>query len=316
MPELDFLPVLGAIAPVFVILAFGLGARWSRLLPAACEDAILKVVLNVLYPCLVFDKILGNDQLRDPVPLLWAAGAGFLLVTTLMLVGRALAGPMAGIKAPEGRGTFAMASGIQNYGFFAIPVLLSVYPEDRAAHGLLFVHSIGVEVAMWTVGMTLLRGAGGGSFRSALNVPLFAIAAALILNAFGFRFPSPVTNALHQLGTGCVPIGIFTIGFTTAGLLRGWRPRVRVCATGVLVRLLIAPSLFLGGLALLPFPEPVRHLLIIQAAMPAAIMPIVLARAYGGRPGIAIEVAAATSVLSIFTIPLVIALAKTLLEGG
>jgi predicted permease len=41
--------------------------------------------------------------------------------------------------------------------------------------------------------------------------------------------------------------------------------------------------------------------------MPAAVFPIVLARLFGGQPQVAIQVVIATSIVGIFTAPLVIA---------
>ncbi|MCB1134495.1 MAG: AEC family transporter, partial [Verrucomicrobiae bacterium] len=48
-------------------------------------------------------------------------------------------------------------------------------------------------------------------------------------------------------------------------------------------------------------------LLVVQAAMPAAIFPIVLARLFGGQPRVAIQVVLITSLVSLLTAPFVIA---------
>jgi predicted permease len=44
----------------------------------------------------------------------------------------------------------------------------------------------------------------------------------------------------------------------------------------------------------------------VQAAMPAAVTPIMLARIYGGRPAIAAQVVIFTTVLSLFSLPWII----------
>jgi malate permease and related proteins len=51
-----------------------------------------------------------------------------------------------------------------------------------------------------------------------------------------------------------------------------------------------------------------RRVLYIQAAMPSAVFPIILARHYGGDPATAVRVVVATSVLGLITIPLWLAL--------
>ena len=47
-----------------------------------------------------------------------------------------------------------------------------------------------------------------------------------------------------------------------------------------------------------------RQVIVIQAAMPAGIMPIVLSRHYGGDASVAIKVVLATTLASIVTMPL------------
>jgi predicted permease len=44
--------------------------------------------------------------------------------------------------------------------------------------------------------------------------------------------------------------------------------------------------------------------LVVQAAMPAAVFPIVLARHYGGQPLVAVQVVLATTALGLLVIPL------------
>ena len=73
-----------------------------------------------------------------------------------------------------------------------------------------------------------------------------------------------------------------------------------------------AIGLRLGGLTFLmlllarygPFTEDLRHVIMVQAVMPAAFLPIVLVKHYGGHPLVAARVVIATVVVGIFAIPL------------
>jgi hypothetical protein len=44
--------------------------------------------------------------------------------------------------------------------------------------------------------------------------------------------------------------------------------------------------------------------LVVQAAMPAGVMPIIIARHYGGQPLTAVQIVLGTTVLALLTIPL------------
>ena len=54
--------------------------------------------------------------------------------------------------------------------------------------------------------------------------------------------------------------------------------------------------------------------LVAQGAMPCALLPIVLARHYGGHVATAVQVIIATSIVSLFTIPAVIGIALKILN--
>jgi malate permease and related proteins len=60
------------------------------------------------------------------------------------------------------------------------------------------------------------------------------------------------------------------------------------------------------GVKFLPAPVELKQVLIVQAAMPAAMTPILLAKLYGGRPAVAVEIVVASTVLSLITLPLVL----------
>jgi predicted permease len=66
--------------------------------------------------------------------------------------------------------------------------------------------------------------------------------------------------------------------------------------------------LFLTAAKFLPVADELRKVLVVQAAMPAGVTPIILARMYGGRPAIAAQVVVFTTCLSLFSLPWIILL--------
>ena len=65
--------------------------------------------------------------------------------------------------------------------------------------------------------------------------------------------------------------------------------------------------LILSVAKFLPLITELKQVLVVQAGMPAAITPIILARIYGGKPQVVMQVVMATSLVSLFTMPLVVA---------
>jgi hypothetical protein len=63
----------------------------------------------------------------------------------------------------------------------------------------------------------------------------------------------------------------------------------------------------LGAARFLPLQQELRQVLVVQAAMPAGLTSIMLARMYGGRPAVAVQIVIATTLLSLLTLPWIIA---------
>ena len=70
------------------------------------------------------------------------------------------------------------------------------------------------------------------------------------------------------------------------------------------VRLGILPVVMLCIARWLPCPVELKRVLVVEAAMPAAVFPIIMARYYGGQPLTAVQVVLATTALGLVTSPL------------
>ena len=55
--------------------------------------------------------------------------------------------------------SFAFTAGLYNYGYLPIPLVQEFH--DKSTLGVLFTHNLGVEIALWTVGVWILSGSSG-----------------------------------------------------------------------------------------------------------------------------------------------------------
>jgi predicted permease len=115
---------------------------------------------------------------------------------------------------------------------------------------------------------------------------------------------------ITQLGSGAFPIAILLTGAVMVDMLGHERPSPKVILGGCVMRLAILPAFLLTAAKFLPMPLELKQVLVVQAAMPAAMTPIMLARLYGGVPGIAVQIVLATTALSLLSLPVVIVWGK------
>lgn len=299
--------ILGNVLPVFLILLAGGVLHRVRVLPTGSNAQLLGLVIHLLLPCLIIDKLTGNPVVQDVGHLLASSGVGF--ATVCFGIGFSwLAARVMGLERGGGRRTFAIASGLQNYGFMALPVLVAVYPGDGAV-GTLFLHNLGVEIGVWTLGLMVMLGRVAGSWRAMVNGPIVGLTAGLILAFTGLdaRIPEPVGEAMGLLGGCAVPLALLTVGMTVDELLGETRLSIPVMGAASVLRLAVIPVCLVAAARWLPVATELKQVLVVQAAMPSAVFPIVVARTYGGQPAVAIQVVVVTTLLSLLTMPFALA---------
>jgi len=297
--------VIASVLPVYLLIVAGAVLRRMGIIRKEHDEGIMRVVFSVMMPCFILDKILGSAVLRSGSVVLWSIGLGFGFIIAGILIGLAV-GRMIGLERGTGMRTFALSAGCQNYGFTAAPVIEILWGSSALA--LLFVHNIGVETAVWSLGVMIMSGERGITWRRLMNGPVIAVTIGLMLVALGLD--SHVTGAgrkaMSLIGVGAFPLAILITGCSMIDLVGKEKPSWRVIVGSSVVRLVLAPLAILSAAKFLPLPTELRQVLVVQAAMPAGLTSILLARMYGGRPAVAVQIVIATTVLSLLTLPWII----------
>jgi predicted permease len=97
-----------------------------------------------------------------------------------------LVAPLGGMQIGSGRRTFAFVTGLNNYGYIAIPVAAAVFGIHSPMMGVLLVCNVGIEVMLWTFGLLILRGeVDRNVWKKLLSPPLVAMLIGLMLNYSG-----------------------------------------------------------------------------------------------------------------------------------
>jgi len=297
-----YLALLAAIAPVFAAIGCGFWMRRTNAFDKAASPGIYNLAYNILYPCFIAHRVLTSEELKNinTVLITPVVAGGILLLSFAVtyLVSRLLR-----LGRPHPQGTFIFASGIQNWGFLPIPIILTFYPQ---AVGVLLLHSVGLELVMWSLGVYILS--GEGSWKKALNVPFIAILASLILNLCHAQswIPQFLINSLHFLGQGAIPLSLILTGMNLAEQVKegGIYSQKRALIAGCVLRLVIFPIMILAIAKWVPMPTVLRFILVVQAAMPAAMIPVVLAKQYKADVGLSLGIIITTTILGFLTIPL------------
>lgn len=299
--------------PVYIFFAIGFVLRRKGCVQPAHDSPIMSLAMDVAYPCLVLHSMLkymalsDNPVLRSIPFSAQAIGAGALELILGVAAACGVARLMR-LKIGTGLRTFSLTSGIQNYAFFVIPIIQMLFsgPGDPTL-GILFVHNVGCELVVWSLGVVVMA----GGFRELklgvfMRGPLLAVAAGLFLawtDLGQYIAVPPLMKTLDMIGNCATPLCLVLFGCSmhdSWGRTR-WEPRI--ITAGLVTRLGVAPTLILLAAWLLPIDESIKRIMVIQAAIPSAVIPVILAKRFGGRPDMGTQILLSTTLASSVTLP-------------
>ena len=147
----------------------------------------------------------------------------------------------------------------------------------------------------------------GVAFRNSLQVPvLYAAILGLAFNQMGGEVPTPIFRAVDLMANACVPgmLALLGVQLRSSPLFQGqaviWRSSF--------IRLVAAPLLAVALCLVLAVGGVERDVIILQAAMPTAVMSAVLATEFETAPQLVATVIFLTTVLSMGTLSVVLSL--------
>lgn len=298
--------ILAAVIPIALTIVLGYGARRMQLLTQAAENSLMRIITQLLYPCLILSFVIGNPALQEIEGVFIPPLIGFL--TTVIGYASCLFAFRCLCKgSPKDRRTFAFCTGLPNYGYFPIPIVAQLF--DRETMGILLVHNIGVEIALWSVGVGYLMAntAAKGLLFRIFNPPIIALIIGLVVNFSGMaaRIPTYCLETFELLGQCAIPLGLLLIGASFYTLIKtdGLQTNWRIPLLAVFLRIGLLPLLFCAFIHCNTLPQTLNQVLVIQAAMPCAVFPIVLTRLYQGATAIACKVVLSTTLIGLISIP-------------
>lgn len=266
--------LLNVILPV--VLIAGLAALVQGRLGLDLRT-ISRAAFYLFSPALVFDSLstsnIGGREF-GAIALVFA-GVSLLVWAASEGVSRVLR-----LEAPV-KSAFLLSILLMNAGNYGLPVVLFAFGEEGLARATVYFTLSGALTASLGV-FIAARGTApaGAALRRVAGVPLvYASVLGLAFNLGGAALPEPLARAVHLLAQAAVPVMLVTLGIQLAGTFR-LRERVLhapALAAAIAVRLVLAPTLALGLAWLLGVQGLTRDVLIVESAMPTAVMAVILA---------------------------------------
>ena len=200
------------------------------------------------------------------------------------------------------------ASSFSNPGFFGIPLITAVLGANAVFYTACFIAFL--NILQWTFGVAILTGQSprqGLSLHRLLSAPfVIAILIGLLLFFSGIQLPPVVAGCVSSVAALNTPLSMFTIGVYLAQTDIAAMFRRRVLYKISFSRLLLIPLLSVLMLSILPASlSDMKLALLLAVACPVGANVAVYAQLHGKDYPYAVETVVISTLLSIFTIPVV-----------
>jgi predicted permease len=172
---------------------------------------------------------------------------------------------------------------------------------------VLLVHNVGVEAAVWTVGVAMLSGDSlRRGLKNLLQPMTVALFVALAINFAGFGQSASivfVNDLCHTVGDCAIPIGTLLTGIYLHEIIKDFRlvSDAPVSFGVMAVRWLVMPFLVLAAVGFFVADDSLRKVMLVQAAMPCGIFTFLIVEMFKGEVLISLR----CSVITMLCCPLV-----------
>jgi hypothetical protein len=302
-----------SLLPVFLVIALGFALRARNIVPEDMWRGLELLGYWVFFPALLAETMIRSDIASLPLTgiTVTMVGAFFTMALGLLAAQRQLAGALA-IDGPSFSSLFQGAT--RWNGFIALPILAKLFGDEGVAMVAVIIGAL-VPIANIMAVYVVARNAAGRRLtrRETVYVVfrnpfIWATGIGLIINLAGIPIYAPVMTAMGMLGGAAIGAGLLMVGAGLAAV-EGFRPTPAVWA-GTALKLGGTPVLVALWSVLTGITGTAFMACMVCAAVPTAMSAYVLARQMGGDAPLVAATVMLQTILSFFSIPLVILLAE------
>lgn len=301
------------VGVLFALMAFGGAARRFRLVGDRAIEGFANLLMIVITPCVIVDSF----QRPFESAALHGLAAAFALAVGGHLLVIALAYLCVRHRDSDTCRPLRLAAVFSNAGFIGIPLEQAVLGADGVFYGVVYV--VVFNLFIWSWGLKTMSGTfadrRAAVMKMVFNPGTIGLAIALPLYVGEIALPGVLATSVRHMANVNTPLAMIVIGYSLAGaklgkvLADGW---VYVAAA---IRLIAYPLLMIGVLWLLraQLDRNLMLALTIAASAPVAAMVSMFAVKFRRDVDTAVAVVSGTTLLSIVTMPLLIAFAMEVL---
>lgn len=302
-----FIVVLGQVMTLFLMVGVGFGMGKLGKISSHGTTELSTLLLYVVTPCIIIDSF----QTGYDAALLKTLGLGVLCQMGCYALYAVLVNFFFRKDEPDLRIPFRFGAMYGNTGFMGIPLIQAIMGDEAVIFAV--VALVVFNLWVWSHGFMMMSGEKKMSFKKMILTPgVLGMLGGIPLFLTRTVLPGPLYKAVGFIGSLNTPLAMIVIGaqLARADLRSLWKDKKLYESSAV--KLLLIPLITM--LVMLPFRG--NYLLYVATAIlfgtPVAGVTSMFAEKFGRSPERTAELVSFSTLLSIFTLPVVAVLAETI----
>ncbi len=275
------------------------------------------VIIKVFYPCLIFSSMTRNYSLEQVMDSWQLPVAAFFILFVGYLIGLLYNG-FFGSGDLEHKKSMLYQFTINNYSFLPLAIIAKLYDEQHMA--ALILSTLGSEITVWTLGMSILNKKGKKfnlkNLKHLLSAPLMSIYFSLLVLFVFSQFHTSIeamvekystikyiNQTIYDLGQATIPLSLIMTG-GRMGKIKFHDLKSKDIWIVTLFRMVIIPFAAILMIKTIFPNHPYQNVMMIVCVMPNAIASLVLGELYGGDQNLLSGTVLISHIVSLGLIPL------------
>lgn len=304
----NFVMIVQQVLVLVVLIAVGFLCGKKDILTDVSSKKITDIVLYVVTPCVMISAFQREFTVELLGKMLIATVSAVLIIAGSILIAKL----MFHDKNESRNKVLKFAVVFSNCGFMSLPLQKAVLGEDGWFYGSIFVAVFNIFV--WTYGLVTMSGDKKqlSIKKLAFNPGLVGVVVAIILFVCKIQLPYIISQPVSYLADLNTPLPMLVIGFylSQADFKKAFTDIGVYIA--IAVRLVLIPVIATLIMALFKVDGTIIVAFIIASSAPTAAMTTMFAAKFNNDVELSVSVVSSTTLVSIGTMPLVVALAQTI----
>ncbi len=304
--------IINQIIILGILVLIGAIGSWIKFITKEVRDSISKLVFYFTLPALIITTFSTMNLTKE----IMVNGIWIIVFTNIAILLFYFFGKFSSLLFKlknQKASVHTVHTMFGNIVYLGFPLIAALYPQKESMLFAALYYFVSTYI-LWSIGIIIITNRKDAKLSDLLknlfNPNTLAFAIGIFMMLTNVRFPIIVNDALSLLGKVTSPISMIYIGSMLAHTnIRGLMKRFDLIGLSI-NKLLLIPIIMLfiiklfGMFFTIELSQMAKSIIILQCATPCMTLVVIIIKQYGSDDEMAAENVFVTTILSLFTLPL------------